>query len=274
MSQTKYAKSLLQKFKMENCKPVATPLTKGLKLSKHDTAEKFDGTLYRQLVCSLIYLCSTRADIAHATGLLSQFMHCPTVTHWQEAKRVLRYLQGTLTHGLHYAANCDISLSGFIDSDWSGDMDDRKSTTGYCFSLGSACISWLSKKQDRVSLSSSEAEYRAANAATTEAMWLRKLMFDLHHAQHGEATSILCDSVSCIAIGKNPVFHARMKHIENHYHYVRDCIQDGFIDLIYCPTEDNVADIFTKSLSAPLFTRHRHGLGIRDITTMSGGVIK
>ena len=81
-------------------------------------------------------------------------------------------------------------------------------------------------------------------------------MFDLHHAQHGEATSILCDSVSCIAIGKNPVFHARMKHIENHYHYVRDCIQDGFIDLIYCPTEDNVADIFTKGLSAPLFTRH------------------
>ena len=140
-------------------------------------------------------------------------------------------------------------------------MDCRKSIFGYCFSLGLGVFSWISKKQPIVALSSTEAEYKAACFASCEAIWLRRILWHMG-VQQEDATVLLCDNQSCMAIAKNPVFHARTKHIEIQYHYVRELIEDGVVELVYCPTQENGADIFTKALGKDLLQSHLHRLGI------------
>ncbi|MCO5606038.1 hypothetical protein L7F22_060225 [Adiantum nelumboides] len=174
--------------------------------------------------------------------------------------RILKYIKGTLDHGIFYKQDLCI-LHGFCDSDWAGDGDSRKSVSGYCFSLGSGIVSWISKKQPTVALSSTEAEYKAACFAACEAVWLRRILTDLG-VQVATATTLQCDNQSCMAIAKNPVFHARTKHIEIQYHYVRELIEDEIIELEYCPTLENQADIFTKPLPSNLHYQHLHQLGI------------
>ena len=132
--------------------------------------------LYRLLVGSLIYLSTTRLDLAYAISVLSQFMSKPLESHWVAAKGILRYLKGTLDFGIIYTDSCDVRLAGFSDSDWAGNVDDRRSITGYAFSLGFGVITWSSKKQNTVSLSSAEAEYQAMCATTCEAVWLWRLL--------------------------------------------------------------------------------------------------
>ena len=139
-------------------------------------------------------------------------------------------------------------LHAFSDSDWAGCYDTRVSTSGFCFMLGSSCISWLSKKQPTVATSSCEAEYRAAFTATVECVWLKRLVVDLGVGQE-TATTIYTDSQSALAVARNPVFHARTKHIEVHYHYVRERLSAGEISLVYVPTQDNLVDLFTKALA-------------------------
>ena len=154
-------------------------------------------------------------------------------------------------------------LHAFSDSDWAGCYDTRVSTSGFCFMLGNSCILWLSKKQPTVATSSCEAEYRAAFTATVECVWLRRLMADLGVGQQSATTTIFTDSQSALAVARNPVFHARTKHIEVHYHYVRERLSAGEISLVYVPTQDNLADLFTKALphlrSSKLF---RKALGL------------
>ena len=208
---------------------------------------------------SLVYLCNTRPDISYATGVLSRFSNQPREIHWKAGMRVLRYIKGTQGYGITYAKGN--SLSGFCDSDWAGDIDSRRSVTGYCFSLGSGVVSWISKKQPTVALSSTEAEYKAACFAACEAVWLRRILGDMGAVQE-QPTELLCDNQSCMAIAKNPVFHARTKHIEVQYHFVRELIVGEEVDLQYCPTVDNCADIFTKALGRDPLERHLHRLGI------------
>ncbi|MCO5569283.1 hypothetical protein L7F22_022995 [Adiantum nelumboides] len=172
---------------------------------------------------------------------------------------ILRYIKGTLEYGITYGAGN--TLTGFCDSDWAGDSDSRKSVSGYCFTLGCGTISWTSKKQPTVALSSTEAEYKAACFAACEAVWIRRLLAHLG-AQEKEATIIKCDNQSCMAIAKNPVFHARTKHIEIQYHYVRELIEDKVVELEYCPTQENWADIFTKALPSNLHYPHLQQLGV------------
>ena len=152
-------------------------------------------------------------------------------------------------------------LHAFFDSDWAGCYDTRVSTSGFCFMLGSSCISWLSKKQPTVATSSCEAEYRAAFTATVECVWLRRLMADLDVGQDSP-TTIFTDSQSALAVARNPVFHARTKHIEVHYHYVRERLSAGEISLVYVPTQDNLADLFTKALSREKFEAFCKALGL------------
>lgn len=139
--------------------------------------------IYRQLVGSLIYLTTTRPDLAYAVSMLSQFMSKPLESHWNAAKNVLRYLQGTVDYGIIYTDSSDVRLTGFVDSDWAGNVDDHISITCYAFSLGSGVITWSSKKQNIVSLSSTEAEYQAMCAATCEAVWLQRLLQDVGEEQ-------------------------------------------------------------------------------------------
>ncbi|XP_068638430.1 secreted RxLR effector protein 161-like [Aristolochia californica] len=229
------------------------------KLSINDSSEKVDNNLYRKLVGSLIFLCNTRPEISYGVGVLSRFSNNPSKTHWQGGMQILKYLKGTLTFGVSYTRR-DI-LFGYCDSDWAGDIDTRKSVTGYEFLFGSGIISWANKKQQTVALSSTEAEYKAACVAACEAVWLRRILTDIG-IPLTESTTLNFDSQSCIAMAKNPVFHARTKHIEIQYHYVRELIEEEPIYMEYCPTEDNHADIFTKALGSAQMNKHLHGLGV------------
>jgi hypothetical protein len=174
---------------------------------------------------------------------------------------VLRYLKGTVDYGLRYDVDCEIRLHGYTDSDWVGSVADRKSTSGCCFSLGSGMISWFSRKQSSVALSTAEAEYIAACSASSEAVWLRKLLagvFDLEL----EVTCIWCDNQSCVKLSENPVFHDKSKHIEIRYHYIRDMVQRGAVKLQYVATDDQVVDVLTKPLSRVKFEYFRDKLGV------------
>jgi len=161
----------------------------------------------------------------------------PKRAHWTTSKHVLRYIQGTVEHGLLYTRGNDIRLSGFTDADWAGSSIDRKSTIGYCFNIGSGMTSWCIRKQESVALSSAETEYMAASAASCEAIWFRKLLVNLFRRKI-EATNILCDNQSCIKLSENPVFHDRSKHIDIRCHFIRDYVEQGAVQLRYTPTRE------------------------------------
>ncbi|KAL0393153.1 UNVERIFIED_CONTAM: Retrovirus-related Pol polyprotein from transposon RE2 [Sesamum radiatum] len=202
-------------------------------IRKEDGSQKVDGSMYRSLIGSLLYLTATRPDIMFATCLLSRFMQSPSQVHYAAAKRILRYLRGTKDFGIWYKSTNDAKLVGYTDSDWAGSVDDMKSTSGYTFSLGSGIFSWASKKQATVAQSSAEAEYIAAAATSNQAIWLRRILEDIGEKQE-EPTTIYCDNKSAIAITKNPVQHSRTKHIDIKYHSLREATTRGEIELKYC----------------------------------------
>jgi hypothetical protein len=247
LTQGKYTRKVLSQFRMSDSKPMSTPMESNVKLTADDSSEAVDATHYRKLIGSLIYLTITRPDISFAVGVLSQYMQKPSDSHLHAAYRVLRYLNGTKDHGIQYLRTQALSLHGYSDADWAGSVDDRRSTTGFVFNLGPGPISWQSKKQPTVALSSTEAEYRASATATCEAVWLKQILSDLGGLS-SQPIPIYSDNQSSIQLAKNPVFHARTKHIEVHYHFIREQIQNRSIALSYVSTNDQVADIFTKPL--------------------------
>ncbi|CAL8999891.1 unnamed protein product, partial [Prunus brigantina] len=176
--QKKYAKTLLEKFGLKDCKPVCTPLVATDKLQREDGSEAADESLCRKIVGSLLYQTATRPDIMFSASLLARFMHSHSKKHYGAAKRVLRYIQGTIDYGIEYVAGNSALLIGYCDSDWSGSEDDRKSTSGYAFSFGSGTLAWASVKQQSVALSTAEAEYVSAAEATSHAIWLRFVLED------------------------------------------------------------------------------------------------
>ncbi|XP_048234366.1 secreted RxLR effector protein 161-like [Ricinus communis] len=164
---------------MEKCKPVTTPLVTNQKLSKNNGNNQADACTFRSIVGGLLYLTATRPDIMFLVSLLSRFMHSPSQTHLCAAKRVLRYLKGTLDEGIWYNRHKNIILEGYVDSDCAGSVDDSKSTTGYIFLFGNGAFSWNSKKQDVVAQSSTEAEYIAAATTVNQALWINKILVDI-----------------------------------------------------------------------------------------------
>ncbi|GKV35863.1 hypothetical protein SLEP1_g44069 [Rubroshorea leprosula] len=246
---------------MSNCRPVSTPSMSGVKYKAIDGSTNVDEGVYRSMIGSLLYLSATRPDIMHVVSLLSRFMHSPTEVHLKGVKRIFRYLKATASFGVFYPRAEKIKLLGFCDSDWAGSEDDMKSTTGFCFTLGSGVISWCSQKQVALAQSTAEAEYIAATTAVDQAIWLRKLLVDVHHAQ-SNPTEMLCDSKAAVAIAKNPVFHGKTKHFKLKYHIVRVVENDGDIVMVHCSSEENVADIFTKGLQKIRFEALRNKLGV------------
>eukprot|EP00253_Pinus_taeda_P004398 PITA_04398 len=223
VSQGKYAREILEKFNMHGCKPVDTPLPGGWWKEDATLAEVVDATVYRQLVRSLMYLVNTRLDICYVVNQLSQAMVKPTKLFWKASKHVLRYLRGTSRYGLWYRQEDEVKLCGFTDADWAGNPMDRRSTYGGIFSIWSTTVSWYSRKQRSVVLSSAEAKYMAASLAACEAIWMRKILVRLF-GSHLEPTVIYCDHQSCIKFLANPVFHDRSKHIDIRYHHIKDCV--------------------------------------------------
>ncbi|XP_061376199.1 uncharacterized mitochondrial protein AtMg00810-like [Gastrolobium bilobum] len=263
VSQEAYAKGLLEKFKMTDCNPVSTPMEPGLKLSKYDGGERVDLSYYRSLVGSLRYLTCTRPDLCLSVGIISRFMEDPRYTHWKAAKRILRYVKGTISQGLHYSKSDKYKLTGYSDSDWCRDVDDRKSTAGYVFFMGNTAFTWVSKKEPIVTLSTCEAEYVAASWCVCHAIWLRNLLSKLEQGQVG-ATEIQVDNKSAVELAKNPVNHERSKHIDVRFHFIRDQVKEGKVELTHVASRDQVGDIFTKPLPTLLFENCKKKMGMKD----------
>ncbi|CAJ2639700.1 unnamed protein product [Trifolium pratense] len=259
--QKKYAKEILKKFQMEECKTVSTPMNQKEKLSKEDGFDKVDEGYYRSLIGCLMYLTATRPDILFAVSILSRFMHCASEMHLKAAKRILRYIKGTVDYGVKFESCPTFKLCGFSDSDWAGSIDDMKSTSGYCFSLGSGVFSWCTKKQETVAQSTAEAEFIAATAAVNQVVWLKKILFDLH-LQQNHKIEVFIDNQAAIAISKDPVCHGKTKHFNIKLYFLREMQQNGEVTLVYCKSEDQLADLFTKPLPVSKFEFLRQKIGV------------
>jgi hypothetical protein len=164
---------------MKNCNPIATPMELDTKLSRYDEGEEVDANVYRSLIGSLRYLTCTRPDIMFVVGMASRYMESPRISHWKAAKRILIYVRGTVDLGLHYSKTNNFKLAGYSDSDWCGDIDDMKSTSGFAFYVGDTVFTWLSKKQVIGTLSTCEAKYVTASLCMNHAIWLMNLLYDL-----------------------------------------------------------------------------------------------
>ncbi|KAE8669113.1 Detected protein of unknown function [Hibiscus syriacus] len=249
--QQKYAKDLLKRFGMLECKSISTPMEPNAKIYAHEGKDLEDTTMYRQLVGSPIYLTLTRPDISYAVGMMSQYMQNPKKPHLEAVRRILRYVKSTIDYGLLYKKGEDCKLVGYCDANYVGDHDTRRPTTGYVFNLGSRTIFWCSKRQPTVSLSTTEAEYRAV-ATAQESTWLIQLMNNLYKPID-YAVPLYCDNQSAIHLADNPFFHAITKHVEVHYHFIREKALQEEIEMKQIKTDDQVADLFTKSLSSGKF---------------------
>ena len=266
LHQGQYIEKMLKKFGQTEAKPVSTPADLNVKLQKEDGVSRpVDTITYQSIVGSLLYAAiTTRPDIAQAVGVVSKFCANPTQSHLTAAKRILRYLKGTVYLGLSYKKCADGNLIGYSDADWAGDVDDRHSTSGNVFLLAKGAVSWLSKKQATVALSTAEAEYVALSAATQEAIWLRRLLTDVGEPLE-DPIVINEDNQGAIAMAKNPVGHARTKHIDIRYHFVREGVQNGAIILKYVATGEMIADILTKPLPRHSFEKLVLELGMKTV---------
>jgi len=220
LRQHKYILDILTRAGMTSYKPVDTLVSpsKIILLPDHSFS---DPTQFRQIVSALQYLTFTRPDICFAVNRVCQFMHAPTDSHWAVVKRILRYFKGTTSYGFHITRGSSFALHGFTDADWAGSIDDCKSTGGYLVFFGQTLISWKSGKQRTVARSSTEAEYKALADGTAEVIWLQYLLTNLQVPSVSTPT-IWCDNLGATYLSANPIFHARTKHVEVDYHFVRD----------------------------------------------------
>ncbi|BBH06980.1 wall-associated kinase 2 [Prunus dulcis] len=259
LSQRKYALDILKDSGLIGARPTFFPMEQNLKLNNEDGELLHNPETYRRLVGRLIYLTITRPDIVHTVHILSQFMQSPRTTHKDAADRLLHYLKGTPGQGILLSSSNNFQLRAYCDSNWASCPMTRRSTTGYFVLLGESPISWKTKKQDTVSRSSAEAEYRAMAMATCELQWLRYLLYDLG-LSHTTPSLLYCDNQAALYIAANPVYHECTKHIEIDCHVVREKIQNGSLRTAYIPSTEQLADVFTKSLGKDQFQRLKNKL--------------
>ncbi|KAL0740173.1 hypothetical protein Bca4012_081686 [Brassica carinata] len=263
LSQRKYILDLLHQYKMEDANPVTTPMASAPKLTLTSGTTLADPKEYRRLIGSLQYLQFTRLDIAYAVNELSQFMHKPTDLHWQAAKRILRYLAATPSHGIYFSSRNVMSLHAFSDADWAGDADDFVSTNAHIVYLGKSPVSWTAKKQSGVARSSTEAEYRSVANTSAEIRWICNLLTELGIALPSPPV-IYCDNLGATFLCANPVFHSRMKHVALDYHFIRGQVQHGMLRVSHVNTKDQLADALTKPLPRQRYTDLRVKIGVAE----------
>jgi hypothetical protein len=263
LSQHKFIRDILEKFDMDAAKPTHTPLSTSTTLTLNDGTAAADSTLYRQIIGALQYLNLTRPDLSFAINKLSQFMHKPTSLHLQHLKRLLRYLKATLNYGILLRKSTALNLQAYTDADWGGNADDRTSTSAYLIYVGGNPVSWLSRKQRTVARSSTEAEYRAVATATAEIMWISNLLSELH-VPLVKPPLLLCDNVGATYLCSNPVLHSKMKHISLDYHFVREQVRDGKLQVSHVSTKDQIADLLTKPLPRAKFEELRSKMLVTD----------
>lgn len=239
--QSAYIKKVLSKFEMSDCSSVVMPSDPNQQIHKFEDSQK-SSYPYRELVGSLMYLAiATRPDIAHAVGIVSRYLENPTLVHETAAKRILRYLKGTINHGIYFQKSDSKILMGFSDADYAGDLETRRSTSGYIFMVNNSVVSWGSERQKSVSLSTTESEYIAASNAVRELIWLRVFLNELL-PEKLDQVNFFMDNQSAIRLVKNPEFHKRTKHIDVRYHFVREKYEEKLFSLNYISTEKMIAD--------------------------------
>ena len=266
LGQERLAVDIVNKFNMAEAKGRQLPITPGIRLSK-DEGEPLDTNKwpYAAVVGSLLYLSTcTRPDLTQAVGVLSKYMASPTTVHWQVAKGLLRYVASTTTYGIIYTGrNHDAPIiEGYCDADYAGDVDTRRSTSGYVFTMAGGAISWGSRRQDTVAASTTEAKYIAAATAVKEALWLRQLAADLH--VDNASISIKADNQSAIKLLKNPVSSVRSKHIDVAYHFARERVARKEVSFHYVNTEHMIADMLTKPVHAVKLAFCCKGMGLAE----------
>nr|GEW40079.1 retrovirus-related Pol polyprotein from transposon TNT 1-94 [Tanacetum cinerariifolium] len=252
ISQEQYIEKVLCRFNMDKAKVVSSPLTPNFKLTDKDcpsskkNIKKMDRVQYASAVGSLMYAMVTRPDLAHAVGVVSRFLSNPGKKHWEAVKWIFRYLRGTSKLGITFG-NGKPTLVGYTDSDLARIKDNMKSTSGYLMTFAGGAVSWQSRLQKCVALSTTEAEYVAATEACKELLWLKKFLQELGFKQ--QHCAVLCDNQSAIHLAKNSMFHKRTKHIDVRYHWIRDAIEDGMFELNKVHTDDNASDMLTKAVA-------------------------
>ncbi|GJY03409.1 retrovirus-related pol polyprotein from transposon TNT 1-94 [Tanacetum coccineum] len=253
---------------MQDCTPISTLFLTNIKLSSKmsPSSEKermeMSRVPYASAVGSLMFaMICTRPDIAHAVGVVSRYMAEPGREHWEAVKIILRYIKGTSDVALCYGES-GLTVKGYVASDYAGDLDGSKSTTGYVFTLSGGTVSWVSKLQSVVAMSTTEAEYVAAAQASKEAVWLKMLLEELGHEQ--EKITLFCDNQSALYLARNPAFHSKTKHIRVQYHFVREKVEEGTVDMQKIHTDDNVADYMTKAINCDKFIWCRSSCGLAE----------
>ena len=272
LSQATYIDTVIARFNMQNSKKGLLPFRHGVPLSKdmcpktQKEIEEMAKVPYASAVGSLMYamLC-TRPDICYAVGMVARYQSNPGQGHWTAVKHILKYLKRTRDYMLVYQSDSLIPL-GYTDSDFQADRDERKSTSGYVFTLGGGAISWRSVKQKCIADSTMEAEYVAASEAAKEAVWLRSFLLDLGVSRSMPSSiTIYCDNAGAVANSKEPRAHKASKHIERKYHVIREIVKRGDITVTKIASLDNLADPLTKTLPTKIFEKHVEGLGLRCV---------
>lgn len=269
ISQKGYTEDVLTRSKMTNSKPISTPADTSTPLQK-DGEPFFDSKLYRQVVGSLQYATITRPDIAYAVNRVCQYMHSPKTQHWKAVKRILRYLNGTLDHCLHFEPTKASSLLAYSDAGWISDKDDSRSQYGFVVFHGNNLISWTSRKQRVVARSSTKAEYRALAYTSAEILWINQLLRDLQVTLQQPPIS-LCDNIGGTFMCKNPIISSRSKHINLEFHFVREQVETGALKICHVSSSDQLADIFTKPLNKEKISNLRFKLQVKPALQLAGG---
>ncbi len=265
IDQENYIKNILKRYKMEECKPVDSPMIKEEKKNKEEEEkeERFEEiTTYQSAIGSLIYLATaTRPDISYSVNQAAQAMKEPKQSDWVKVKRIMRYLQRTKEMKIVYKKSNENEVIGYSDASYGEDRKDRKSTSGYLFIKAQAPISWKSKKQPIVSQSSMEAEYIALTSATKEALWISKLEKEIEGKE--KMIRIYEDNQSAIKTANDEIHNERSKHIDVRYHFIRERIKRNEIEVKYKKSEDMLADILTKGLDRRKIEKLTRDMGLR-----------
>jgi hypothetical protein len=266
VSQGKYIKDMIKKFGLEDAKLMSTPMGTSGSLELDENGNMVDQKLYRSIIGSLLYVTASRPDVMFSVCMCARYQSSPRESHLKACKRILRYLKSTQDVGLWYPKESSFELIGYSDSDYGGCKINRKSTSGTCQLLGKSLVSWSSKKQNSVALSTTEAEYISAGSCCAQLLWMKATLSDF--GIKFKQVPLLCDNESAIKMTNNPVQHARTKHIDIRHHFIRDHQLKGDISIESVGTEDQLADIFTKPLDEKRFCKLRNELNIIDFSNL------
>ena len=272
LSQSKYAADLLQKANMAEAKPCPTPMCLSNNFSTIDSEFFSQPSLYRSTIGALQHLTMTRPDLSFSVNKLSQFLQAPTVAQWNACKRFLRYVKGTLSHGLFFKPAPFFALEGYSDADWASNLDDRKSVSGACIFLGGNLITWSSRKQKVVAKSSTEAEYRALSSAATDLVWIQNILTEIG-VNLSQTPVLWSDNLGVQAFACNPVYHDRTKHIEIDVHFIQNLVSDHKLEVRHVSNESQPADLLTMTLPMEQFRMLCHKINMNDsILSLRGPV--